>query len=217
MKVAYIRISNKDKSKGAQMAALSAQKCDRVVEEHLPHLVKKRPALDALLAEMKEGDTLVVWGFERIAVSAKDLRELIAKLHKRGITLHSLKEDFVSTSDRAALMMEMLNAVVEAKVFVDAEHSAVVQKTMKTKGPQISPHRKLWDRDIQMILALLEQKIPKYQIAKKFGISEKNLNKRLRDPRYLNEAVFRTRRPVSAKRQEVINAQPQATTNGKTK
>jgi DNA invertase Pin-like site-specific DNA recombinase len=198
MKVAYLRNSNKDKSKTAQLAALSGQKCDRMVEEHLPHLVKKRPALEALLPEMKEGDTLVVWGFERIAVSAKDLRELIAKLHKRGITLHSLKENFVSTSDRASLMMSMLHAVVEAKVFVDAEHSAVVQKTMKAKGPQISPHRKLWDRDIQMILALLEQKIPKYQIAKKFGISEKNLNKRLRDPRYMNEVVFRQRKSATA-------------------
>ncbi len=194
MRIGYIRISNKDESHIRQIAALALENCDRVVEEHLPHLVKKRPELDALLKEMQSGDTLVVWGFERIACSALDLKELITKLHKRGITLQSIKEKFVSTSESAAPMLDMLASIATMKTFIDSEHSAVVQTSIKAKGIKIGGERKLSDRDMQMIFALIEDKIPKVQIAKKFDISEKNLNKALRDPRYMGEVILRPRR-----------------------
>lgn len=194
MKIGYIRISNKDESPIRQIAALAMENCDRVVEEQLPHLVKKRPELETLLKQMQFGDTLVVWGFERIACSALDLKELIAKLNKRGITLHSIKEKFVSSSERAAPMLDMLNSLVNLRALVHAEHSAVVQKTIKEKGIKIGVERKLSDRDMQMIFALIDEGIHKNAIAKKFGISEKNLNKWLRDPRYMGEVIQRPRR-----------------------
>ncbi len=194
MKIGYIRISNKDESHIKQITALAIENCDRVVEEHLPHLVKKRPELDTLLKEMQFGDTLVVWGFERISCSALDLKELIGKLHKRGITLKSIKEKFVSSSECAAPMLDMLAAVANMKTFIDSEHSAVVQKSNKEKGVKVGGERKLSDRDMQMIFALIDEKIPKVQIAKKFGISGQNLNKALRDPRYMGEVILRPRR-----------------------
>jgi len=61
------------------------ENCDRVVEEQSSHATKERPALATLLAEMKHGDTLVVWGFERLAYSVSDLNDTIAALHTRRI------------------------------------------------------------------------------------------------------------------------------------
>lgn len=200
MKIGYIRISNKDESHMKQIAALAVENCDRVVEEDHPHLAKKRrPVLDALLNELHAGDTLVVWGFERIACSALDLQQLIGKLHTRGVTLHSIKEKFVSSNNAAAPMLDMLGHVVNLKTFIDAEHSSAVQTAIKAKGIKVGGERKLSDRDMQMIFALIDEGIHKNAIAKRFGISEKNLNKWLRDPRYMGEVILRPRRNKALK------------------
>lgn len=184
MKIGYIRISNKDESHIKQVAALAIENCDRVVEEQSSHAAKKRPELAALLTEMQKGDTLVIWGFERLAFSLTDLNAIITSLHERGVTLHSLKEKFISTHQDAAPMLAMLRHLVQHKAFVDSERSVNVQTAIKRKGVKVGGERKLSDRDMQMVFALIDENIPKVQIAAKFEISEKNLNKALRDPRY---------------------------------
>ena len=137
MKIAYLRISNQDDNHIRQVAALSLQDCDRIVEEASLHAAKKRPALDALIKEMQPCDTLVVWGFERIACSLGDLKDLLERLHKRGIILQSLKEGFLSSGDDASRVLAMLNALVDFKAFVDAERSVVAQAKIKEKGVKV--------------------------------------------------------------------------------
>lgn len=207
MKIGYIRISNKDDSPIKQIAALAMENCDRVVEEQSSHAMKERPVLTALLADMNEGDTLVVWGFERISFSLTDLNALITSLHARGITLHSLRERFISTHQDAAPMLTMLRHLLQHKAFIDSERSVNVQKAIKTKGVKVGGERKLSDRDMQMIFALIDEKIPKAHIAKKFDISKKNLNKALRDPRYMGEVILRPRRnPALKQRLKAVDA-----------
>lgn len=199
MKIGYIRISNKDESHIKQITALAVESCDRVVEEQSSHAAKKRPEFDTLLAEMQKGDTLVIWGFERLAFSLTDLSAIITSLHARGITLHSLREKFISTHQNAATMLTMLNHLVQHKAFIDSERSVNVQKAIKTKGVKVGGERKLSDRDMQMIFALIDEGIHKNAIAEKFEISEKNLNKALRDPRYMGEVILRPRRNPNLK------------------
>jgi DNA invertase Pin-like site-specific DNA recombinase len=199
MKIGYIRISNKDESPIKQIAALAMENCDRVVEEQSPHATKERPELATLLAEMKQGDTLVVWGFERLAYSFSDLNETIAALHARGITLHSLREKFISTHPDAAAMLRMLRHLVDLKTFIDGERGALIAAGQKANRVRFGGNRKLSDRDMQMILALIDNKIPKVQIAKKFGISQQALSRSLRDPRYRSEVILRPRRNKALK------------------
>lgn len=199
MKIGYIRISNKDKSSMQQIAALAVENCDRVVEEVSPFAAKDRPELENLMTEMAHGDTLVVWGFERIACSVPDLHNIIGRLHERGITLHALKEKFISNAPEAEPMLRMLGHVAEFKSFNDSERSTAAQRVKKDKGIRNPSTRKLTDRDMQMIFALIEEGIPKTDIAKKFNVSEKTLFKTLRDPRFAGEVIMRPRRNPALK------------------
>lgn len=170
-----------------------------MVQEESLYAAKKRPVLDKLLTEMQPGDTLVVWGFERIACSLGDLMDLIERLRKRGIVLHALREGFLSSSEHGDTVLKTIGSIAAFKTFIDAEKSILSQEAIKARGIKVGGERKLSDRDMQMVFALIDEGIHKNAIAEKFGISEKNLNKWLRDPRYMGEVIMRPRRNKALK------------------
>jgi DNA invertase Pin-like site-specific DNA recombinase len=195
-----------------QIGALAMENCDRVVEEQSPIATCSRPMLTTLLREMKKGDTLVVWGFERLACSLADLNDVIAKLSARGITLHALRENFISTHPDSTPMRNMLRHLVEFNTFI-AQERAVLSKVARDKPPlKLNPRRKMSDRDMQMISALIDEKISKASIAKKFGISEHKLNQSLRvtqDTGDTGEVILRPRRnPALRQRLRAVSSAP---------
>jgi hypothetical protein len=52
----------------------------------------QRPELEALLAFVREGDTVVVHSMDRLARNLDDLRRLVQKLTKRGVRIEFVKE-----------------------------------------------------------------------------------------------------------------------------
>lgn len=199
-----------------QVAALAVENCDRVVEECSTYATKERPTLDKLLTEMKSGDTLVVWGFERLACSIPDLCEIITRLHDHGIVLRSVRDKFISTHPDARPMLKMLRQVTEFKTFIDSERSALAKSVMKEKGITNGSTRKLSDRDMRMIFALIDDKVPKTKIAKQFNVSTKTLHQTLRDPRYMGEVILRPRRNPALKERLKDPKRPKQALNAET-
>ncbi|WP_226874469.1 recombinase family protein [Microbispora sitophila] len=73
-----------------QMEALAAADCRQIVEE-TASTRKDRPKLQATVASMKPGDTLVVYKPDRVARSVKELLVFLEdELAPRGINLHIL-------------------------------------------------------------------------------------------------------------------------------
>ena len=69
MLVGYARVSTQEQDFALQLDALKTAGCSRVFEEKASGAQRERPALQAALEYMREGDTLVVWG--RIASPAR--------------------------------------------------------------------------------------------------------------------------------------------------
>ena len=85
-RIGYARVSTVGQNLDMQIAALEKSDCDRIFVEKVSG-VKERPELQAALKYMRAGDTLIVYKFDRIGRSLKDLVNIFADLQKRDIGL----------------------------------------------------------------------------------------------------------------------------------
>ena len=93
-RVGYARVSTTGQNLDMQISALEKSNCDRIFVEKVSG-VKERPELQAALKFMRAGDTLVVYKFDRIGRSLKDLVNIFADLQKRDITLTLCGDKFL--------------------------------------------------------------------------------------------------------------------------
>ncbi|WP_349452494.1 recombinase family protein [Nonomuraea sp. B19D2] len=91
IRVGYARISTRAQDHLSQMEALTAARCREIVVE-TASTRKDRPKLQAAVAAMKAGDTLVIYKPDRVARSVKELLVFLEdELAPRGINLMRLR------------------------------------------------------------------------------------------------------------------------------
>jgi len=73
----------------------------------------ERPQLQALLDFVREGDTVYIHDFSRLARSTKDLLELVELLHRKKVHLISNKENLDTSTPTGKLMLTMIAAINE--------------------------------------------------------------------------------------------------------
>ncbi len=90
VRIGYARVSARTQDHQLQLDALAAADCRDVVVETASTRAE-RPKLQATLATLKPGDTLVIYKPDRVARSMKELLVLLEdQLHAREIHLHIL-------------------------------------------------------------------------------------------------------------------------------
>jgi DNA invertase Pin-like site-specific DNA recombinase len=77
--------------------------------------VAERPGLAQVKELLREGDTLVVWRFDRLGRSVKDLIAWVTWLEQEGIGLQSLQEAIDTTSTGGRLTFHIFAALAEFK------------------------------------------------------------------------------------------------------
>lgn len=78
---------------GRQVKALESKGIDKWFIEKVSGKDTNRPKLQEMIAYIREGDTVYIHDFSRLARSTKDLLELIELLSKKGVHLVSNKEN----------------------------------------------------------------------------------------------------------------------------
>ena len=113
-RIGYARVSTVGQNLDMQIAALEKSDCDRIFVEKVSG-VKERPELQAALKYMRAGDTLIVYKFDRIGRSLKDLVNIFADLQKRDIGLISLNDNIDASSNSGLLPLLNLNELLLSK------------------------------------------------------------------------------------------------------
>ena len=94
--VGYARVSTREQATDAQEAELRAAGAQRVFVDHgVSSRLEHRPAWDACMEYLREGDVLVVRALDRLAGSERIAIDVIHDLGKRGVRLRSLTEPFL--------------------------------------------------------------------------------------------------------------------------
>ena len=113
MLVGYARVSTQEQDLALQLDALKTAGCSKVFEEKASGAQRERPALQATLEYMREGDTLVVWRLDRLARSLKQLIETVEGFGARDVGLRSLTEAIDTTTAGGKLVFHIFAALAE--------------------------------------------------------------------------------------------------------
>lgn len=112
-RIGYIRVSTIEQNTARQEEIMDALGVERLFMDKLSGKDTQRPELQAMLAYVREGDTLVVESISRLARSTKDFLEIMELLGKKGVTFVSQKENLDTSTPQGRFVMTIFAAVAE--------------------------------------------------------------------------------------------------------
>ena len=112
-RIAYKRCSSIDQNIERQTEILSKYDIDKNFEEKISGKNTNRPQLQAMLEYVREGDTVYIVDFSRLARNVKDLLDIVETLNNKGVKLVSVKENLDTATPQGKLMLTMLGAIYE--------------------------------------------------------------------------------------------------------
>ena len=113
MKIAYVRVSTIEQNEARQVEALEKYGIEKWFTEKISGKDINRPELKNLLDFVREGDTVYVHDFSRLARSTKDLLDIVDLLNRKKVHLVSNKENLDSSTATGKLMLTMIAAINE--------------------------------------------------------------------------------------------------------
>lgn len=181
MNIAYVRVSTIEQNEARQVEALRVHQIDKWFKEKVSGKDTNRPQLQAMLEFAREGDTIYIHDFSRLARSTSDLLKLVETLQAKDIRLVSNKENIDTHTPTGKLMLTMIAAINEFErmnlLERQREGIAIAKRKGIYKGRKpvaISPEE--WQSAYSDYCT---RKINKVQMAKRLHISRTTLDKLL--------------------------------------
>src|SRR5262245_9430781 len=106
--IGYARVSTEDQELRLQRDALHAAGCWNIWEEKRSATRGKRPQLELAIADLRQGDTLIVWKIDRLARNARELYKRLDEIYAAGANFKSLQESFDFTTPMGKFVLGIL-------------------------------------------------------------------------------------------------------------
>lgn len=141
MRVAYVRVSTVEQNEARQLEALKKYDIEKWYIEKVSGKDTNRPKLQEMLDFVREGDTVYIHDFSRLARSTKDLLEILEELTAKGVTLISNKENLDTSTATGKLMLTVIAAINEFErqnlLERQKEGIEIAKREGKFKGGQV--------------------------------------------------------------------------------
>jgi DNA invertase Pin-like site-specific DNA recombinase len=177
MNIAYIRVSTVEQNEARQVEAMKAFKIDKTYIEKLSAKDTDRPKFQEMVEFAREGDTIYVHDFSRLARSTKDLLNIVEQLEAKKVKLISLKENLDTSTATGKLMLTMIGAINEFEranmLERQREGIAEAKKDGKYKGRkevEVTNFEAHYTR-------YMKREVSKSVLAKELGISRPTLDR----------------------------------------
>lgn len=188
--IGYARVSTVEQNEARQTALFKEEKVDKFFLDRLSGKNTHRPQLKAMLNYVREGDTVIVSEYSRLARSTRDLLSIVQQLTEKKVQLISDKERLDTSTAQGRLMLTVFAALAEFErdVMLQRQREGIIiaKKQGKYKGRQPIPYNEeqfrkecqKWIKGQQTATAtmkLLGMKPNRfYRLAKKHGFSRVN-------------------------------------------
>ena len=181
MKIAYVRVSTVEQNEARQVEALKKYGIDKWFTEKVSAKDTNRPQLQAMLEFAREGDTLYIHDFSRLARSTSDLLKMVELLQNKGVHLVSNKESIDTSTPTGKLMLTMLGAIYEFERTNLLERQREGVAIAKTQGKYKGRKEIKIDNFGTQYQKYLNRELSKVQLAKALHISRPTLDKLIRE------------------------------------
>lgn len=183
MNVAYVRVSTVEQNEARQLEALEKHGIEKWYIEKVSGKDTNRPKLKEMLEYVREGDTVYIHDFSRLARSTKDLLSIFEELTAKGVNLVSNKENLDTSTAAGKLMLTMIAAINEFErqnlLERQREGIEIAKREGKFKGGQV---KKIDETTFQNLLAKYNNReLNKVEFAAALGISRPTLDKLLKE------------------------------------
>lgn len=184
MKVAYVRVSTVEQNEQRQVEGLEKHGIDKwYIEKVSGKDIEHRQELKAMLEFVREGDTIYIHDFSRLARSTKDLLDIVEMLNSKGVALVSNKENIDSSTPQGKLMLTMIGAINEFErmniLERQAEGIAIAKREGKYKGRKAIQIED--DIFTEQYNKYMNREISKTDLAKVLGVSRPTLDKMIKE------------------------------------
>lgn len=180
MNLAYVRVSTVEQNEERQIEALKKFNIEKWFTEKVSGKNMDRPKLQEMLDFCREGDTIYIHDFSRLARSTKDLLDIVERLKEKGVHLVSNKENIDSSTPQGKLMLTMIAAIYEfeRENMLERQREGIVIAKREGKFKGRKP-LELDDFDKYYELYISRQ-ITKSEMARKLNISRPTLDKMIK-------------------------------------
>lgn len=179
----YARVSTTEQNPDLQVDELTAAGCWKVWTDHASGALDRRPQLDQVLAQLRPGDTLVVWRLDRLGRSLRHLIDVVTGLDARGVGFRSLRENIDTTTAGGRLVFHLFGALAQfereiirdrtvAGLTAARARGRVGGRPSKLSAEQRRQARKMYD----------ERELTVEQIGQVLGVSRTSIYRALSTP-----------------------------------
>jgi DNA invertase Pin-like site-specific DNA recombinase len=180
MRLAYVRVSTIEQNEERQIEGLKKYNIEKWFTEKASAKDTNRPELQNLLEFAREGDTIYIHDFSRLARSTKDLLDLVDTFNRKKVNLVSNKENLDTSTPTGKLMLTMIAAINEFEranlLERQKEGIAIAKRKGIYKGRKavsIPDFKVYYNR-------YLQREISKSELAKELQISRPTLDKQIK-------------------------------------
>lgn len=181
MNIAYVRVSTVEQNEARQLESLKKYNIDKWFTEKVSAKDTNRKEFQKMIEFAREGDTIYIHDFSRMARSTKDLLDIVEQLKAKGVHLVSNKENIDTSTPTGKLMLTMIGAINEFErtnlLERQKEGIAIAVKEGKYKGrkeiniPDFDKHYQRY----------ISREVNKSQLAKELNITRPTLDKLIKE------------------------------------
>ena len=198
--IGYARVSTTSQHLDMQLDALTASGCTRIHTDTASGALAARPGLDQALAELNDGDTLVVWRLDRLGRSLPHLVATIDTLTKRGVNLKSLHEAIDTTTPTGRLMVHLIASLAEFERELTIERTIAGLEAAKARGANLGRPTVWTPQRAEAAEALLAAGATVTQVAQALGVSRATIYRHANPPKAAQSSTRNSTHPVDTRK-----------------
>lgn len=179
-RVGYTRVSTLDQHHDRQ---LDGVQLDKLFADSASGKDAHRPQLEALLAFVREGDTVIAHSMDRLARNLDDLRAIVRALTARGVRVEFVKEQLTFTgedSPMANLLLSVMGAFAEFERALIRERQREGIALAKKRGAYAGRKKSLTSQQIEELRRRAAAGETKASLARELRISRETVYQYLR-------------------------------------
>jgi len=185
MQYGYARVSSSEQETALQLDAFKRAGVTNITHEKRRARSKRRPVLDALLANLRPGDELVFWKVDRVARSIRDLSQMLEHCVAVGANFRSLTEPFDTRTPAGRMMVQLLGIVAEFEWHMIRERSMAGQLAAVERGVKLGRKRALTPEQEIRVYKALNRGRSMAELGRQYGVhlsSIKRIKLRIEKP-----------------------------------
>lgn len=175
MKLGYVRVSTVEQNEERQLETMRKFEVEKVFSEKVSAKNTNRPKLQELLDFAREGDTIYIHDFSRLARNTQDLLNIVEALNVKGVHLVSSKENIDTSTATGKLLLTVIAAINQFERENLRERQLEGIKIAKNKGLYKGRKPVKVDNFEEHYNRWKNREVSKSQLARELGISRQTL------------------------------------------